>query len=164
MPATFPPEARNDWSEGVADEVAHWIEELVREQAVPRDEYREVLSRLDVVETRLNGLDTRLDETNARLDRVEERLEKRFDKIDQRFERMETRFEEMQRNNNARFDAINERFDEMNKQTNARFDALHERFDTLNEAMRTQTRWAIGVLALFGTMTTVLMAIAVFSP
>jgi hypothetical protein len=28
--------------------------------------------------------------------------------------------------------------------------------------MRTQTRWAIGVLALFGTMTTVLMAVAVF--
>jgi len=119
MPATSPPKARNDWSEGVADEVARWIEELVSEQAVPRDEYREVLSRLDVVETRLDGLDTRLDETNARLDRMEERFEKGFD-------------------------------------------AMNERLDRLHEAMRTQTRWAIGVLALFGTMTTVLMAVAVF--
>jgi tetrahydromethanopterin S-methyltransferase subunit G len=130
MPATSPPKARNDWSEGVADEVARWIEELVSEQAVPRDEYREVLSRLDVVETRLDGLDTRLDETNARLDRMEERFEKGFD-------------------------AMNRQFDD-------RFDAMNERLDRLHEAMRTQTRWAIGVLALFGTMTTVLMAVAVF--
>ena len=107
--------------EKAADALADWIEQLVKERAVPRDEYRQVLSRLDILEHDVAGL-----------------------KEDVRQVRHE----------------IGKLRDEMNQ----RFDTLNARFDTLYERMLVQTRWTVGSIVLFGTIITVLLAVAQFRP
>jgi tetrahydromethanopterin S-methyltransferase subunit G len=65
---------------------------------------------------------------------------------------------DFRREMNERFDRINERFDRMNE----RFDRMNERFDQMYERIGSMMKWAIGILALFGTMITVLLAISQF--
>lgn len=152
MPTSLPPSVRETWGEQAAEDFSDWIEEYVQDHAVARDEYREVLSRLDVIEEQLDHLD-------GRLDRMEERIENRFDKMEERFENRFDRFEQRLDEQSAQF---NQRIDEQNAQFNQRTDAVHERLDTLHEQMRVMTRWTVGTIALFGTIVTVLLAIAEF--
>jgi septal ring factor EnvC (AmiA/AmiB activator) len=133
MPSTLPRSVRESWGEQAADDFAGWLDDRIRERAVHRDDLREVLSRLDVLENEVAGIDDRLD-----------RFETRFDQIDQRF------------------DQINQRLDQQSAQFDQRLDKMNERFDRLHEQMRVQTRWTVGTIALFGTIVTVLLAIAQF--
>jgi tetrahydromethanopterin S-methyltransferase subunit G len=130
MPTPLPPSVQETLGDPAAGDFARWLETYVEERAVVRDEYREVLTRLDVIDERIDG-------TSERLDRMDERFEKRFDQIDQRL-------------------------DEQSAQFNQRIDAVNERIDRLHEQMRVQTRWTVGTIALFGTIVTVLLAIAEF--
>ncbi len=127
MPTSIPRSVRQAWGEEAAEDFARWFDQTLHERAVPRDEYREVLSRLDVLEHRMETLEQ--------------------GQAEQRRETLELR-----REMNARFDAMNERFDKMN-----------ERFDQLRDQMLVMTRWAIGLLALFATAVTALLAIAQFT-
>ena len=111
-----------------SESAAEWIEALLADKGVTRDEYREILSRLDV------------------LDRE---IAIRFDAIDRRFEAIDRQFDVMVR----RFDMMDERMDR-----------IHERFDTLYDRMLVQTRWTVGTIALFGTLITILLAVAQFKP
>ena len=61
MPTTLPPSVREHFGEAVAEDFARWLDEYVQEHAVERDEYREVLSGLDVLEEGLNHMDKRFD-------------------------------------------------------------------------------------------------------
>ena len=61
------------------------------------------------------------------------------------------------------FDPVEQRLDEQSRQLNERIDGVNERIDRLHEQMRVQTRWTVGTIALFGTIVTVLLAIAEFS-
>ena len=140
-----PPSVQETLGDPAASDFARWLEAHVEERAVVRDEYREVLSRLDQIDERIDG-------TNERLDRMEERFEKRFDQIDQRLDEQSAQF-------NQRIDAVNERFDGVNE----RFDAMNKRIDRLYEQMRVQTRWTVGTISLFGTIVTMLLVIAEFS-
>ena len=140
MPSTLPRSVRESWGEQAADDFAGWLDDRIRERAVHRDEYREVLSRLDVLENEVAGIDDRLD-----------RFETRFDQINQRFDQI-----------NQRLDQINQRLDQQSAQFDQRLDKMNERFDRLHEQMRVQTRWTVGTIALFGTIVTVLLAIAQF--
>ena len=139
MPTPLPPSVQETLGDPAAGDFARWLETYVEERAVMRDEYREVLTRLDVI-------DERIDETNERLDRMDERFEKRFDQIDQRIDEQSAQF--------------NQRIDEQSRQLNERIDAVNERIDRLHEQMRVQTRWTVGTIALFGTIVTVLLATA----
>lgn len=130
MPTSLPDSVRKQLGEQVAQDLSHWFAENLSQSVVLRDEYREVLSRLDVLENEVAGI-------NERLDRMEERFEDRFNQIDQRF-------------------------DEQSAQFNQRIDKVNERIDRLHEQMRVQTRWTIGTIALFGTILTILQAIAQF--
>ncbi|PSQ92662.1 MAG: hypothetical protein BRD52_04455, partial [Bacteroidetes bacterium SW_4_67_19] len=85
MPTTLPPSVREHFGEAVAEDFARWLDEYVQENAVERDEYREVLSRLDVLEERFVQLETRMDERF-------EQVDQRFEQVDQQFESMEVRF------------------------------------------------------------------------
>ena len=175
MPTPLPQSVQETLGAPAAGDFARWLETYVEERAVARDErpdreggstpgvYREVLTRLDVI-------DERIDETNERLDRMDERFEKRSDQIDQRLDEQSAQFnqrlDEQSRQLNERIDAVNERFDGVNERfdaMNERFDAMNERIDRLHEQMRVQTRWTVGTIALFGTIVTVLLAIAEFS-
>ena len=78
MPTTLPPSVREHFGEAVAEDFAHWLDEYMQENAVERDEYREVLSGLDVLEEGLNHMDKRFDllteHVDDRLDDFEQRV------------------------------------------------------------------------------------------
>jgi septal ring factor EnvC (AmiA/AmiB activator) len=137
MPSTLPRSVRESWGEQAADDFAGWLDDRIRERAVHRDDFREVLSRLDVLENEVAGIDDRLD-----------RFETRFDQINQRFDQQSAQFDQ--------------RLDQQSAQFDQRLDKMNERFDRLHEQMRVQTRWTVGTIALFGTIVTVLLAIAPF--
>lgn len=54
--------------------------------------------------------------------------------------------------------AMNECFDRMNE----RFDRMNERFDQMYDRMLVTMQWTVGTIAVFGTLITVLLAIAAF--
>ncbi len=137
MATQVPQTVRRAWGDELILEFVPWLEQvieektfprlkqLVEEKAVPRDEYRQVLSRLDVLEH---------DVADIKADVHELRVEM-----------------------NERFDRVNERFDQMGQRFEVRLDQMSER-------MLVQTRWLIGSIALFGTILTILQAIAQFTP
>jgi len=143
MPVAIPQVVRRAWGEEVVAEFVPWMEERFHEiilaKTVPRDEYREVLSRLDS-------------------------LEKDVSIIKEEQARMRAEFREdlgrLHREMNERFDRVNERFDRVNE----RFDQMHARFDEMYHQMVVQTRWLVGALAVIGTVISVLLAIAQFTP
>jgi predicted RNase H-like nuclease (RuvC/YqgF family) len=153
MPSSLPASVRATLGEDGANDLVEWLEAYLQERTVRRDErpdqgdpedrqggstlgvYREVLSRLDVLEERVV------------------QMEERFEQVDQRFERLE-----------KRFDQLDQRIDEQGAQFNDRIDSMNDRIDRLQESMRVQTRWTVGTIALFGTIVIVLLAIAEFAP
>ena len=145
MPITFPPAVRNAWGADVTDEVARVLDETFERRAVSRGEFHEVTGRLDVIEERLNGIDGRLD-----------RMDERFNQMDQRFDAMNARMDE-------RFNTMNRRMDERSEHIDEKLGQMNARIDQVHEAMRVQTRWTVGTIALFGTIVTVLLAIAQFT-
>jgi hypothetical protein len=125
MAIQVPQTVRQAWGDELVMEIVPWLEQIVEEKAVPRDEYRQVLSRLDVLEHDVADI-----------------------KVDVR---------ELRAEMNERFDRMNERFVDMERHFETRFDQMSER-------MLVQTRWLIGSIALFGTILTILQAIAQFTP
>ena len=73
MPTSLPPSVREHFGEPVAEDFARWLEESLQERTVRRDErpdrkggstprvYREVLSRLDVIDERFEQVDRRFE-------------------------------------------------------------------------------------------------------
>ena len=114
MPVSIPRSAREAWGEEVAEDLAQWVEQTIREIAVPRDENRQVLSRLDIIEHDVAS--------------------------------------------------VKQELRDLRHEMNERFDRMNERFDQMYDRMMVMTRWTIGVIALFGTAVTILLAIAQFAP
>lgn len=149
MPTSLPQSVREHFGEQVADDFATWLDHNFEERTVHRDEYREVLSRLDVLEERFDHVD-------ERLDRMEAHFEERFNQIDERFDQQTQLFDQ-------RLDTINERFDAMNARMDERFDKMDGKLDQMNDRILSMTRWLIGLLVAFGTMVTVMLGIAQFT-
>ena len=124
-----------------------WLSESIKEKAVPRDEYREVLSRLDGLEKDVSLVK----EEQARM-----RVEFREDQVQMRAEFRED-LGQLRREMHECFDGMHERFDGMNQHFESRLDQMSER-------MLVQTRWLIGSIALFGAILTIMMGIAQFTP
>ena len=148
MAIQVPQTVRRAWGDELILEFVPWLEQIIEEKtsprleqlvegkAVPRDEYRQVLSRLDVLEHDVADI-----KANVR----ELRGEMRSEIGDLRGEIGGLR------------DEMNRRFVEMERHFELRFDQMSER-------MLVQTRWLIGSIALFGTILTILQAIAHFTP
>ncbi len=143
MPVQIPTTIRRALGDEAALDFIPLVEKIIVERAIPRDEYRQVLSRLDI-------LDHDMIDVKAALSALNERF-------DQMYQHFETLFDRQNRHAETRFDSINQRFDSINQ----RFD---NRFDQINERMLVQTRWMVGTIALFGTLMTVLLAISQFTP
>jgi len=158
MPVAIPQTVRRSLGEEAVVDFMPWMEEWlsesIREKAVPRDEYREVLSRLGGLEKDVSLVK----EEQARM-----RVEFREDQAQMRAEFRED-LGELRREMNKRFDGMNQRFDGMHE----RFDGMNQHFesrlDQMSERMLVQTRWLIGSIALFGTILTIMMGIAQFTP
>lgn len=161
MPVPTPETIRRALGDEAVVDFVPWVEQIVAEKAVPRDEYRQVLSRLDVLER--DATDIKAEQRELRRETGEFRREvnERFDRMHERFDQMyqhfETMFDRQNRHIEARFDAMNARLEQLQ----SRFD---ERLDRMNERMIGQTRWMVGTIALFGTLITALLAISQFGP
>ena len=148
MPASTPRSARDAWGEKTAEDVSQWMRQIAREEAVPRDEYREILSRMDQTETRLDGVETRLGTLEDGQREMRREMNERFDTMNGRFDQIQQQFDQ--------------RLDSMGAQFDQRIDKVNERLDRMNEQMRVQTRWTIGTIALIGVILSALLAIGQF--
>ena len=146
MPVQIPTTIRRVLGDEAALDFVPLVEQIVAEVAVPRDEYRQVLSRLDILDHAMADVKAALSALNERFDRLNERF-------DQMYQHFETLFDRQNRHAETRFDGMNQRFDRIN-----------ERFDQVYDRMQAQTRWTVGTIALFGTLITILLAISQFTP
>ena len=125
MALRVPDRVREVWGDEMVVELGPWLQEFVREHGVPRDEYRELLSRLDA-------------------------LEKDISLIKEEMSGLRDEFREDLR--------------ALRLQMDAGFGRVTQQFDAMNERMLVQTRWLIGSLTILGTIISVLLAIAQFTP
>jgi hypothetical protein len=130
------PEAlRRAWGDEAAEAFAVWLAGVLEERAVSRDEFRQILSRLDVLERDVADLKVEVRE-------LRREMNERFDRL---------------------YGEMNERFDRLYKEMNERFDRMGERMDRMYHQMVVQTRWLIGALAVIGTVISLLLAIGQFA-
>jgi DNA anti-recombination protein RmuC len=159
MPTSLPPSVREHFGEEVADDFARWLDETFQQRAVHRDEYREVLSRLDVLEEGFTHMEKRFDlleeHVDDRLDDMEKRFDDRLDDMEKRFE---DRFEQI----DQRFEQVDQRFESMEERFDKRFESMDAKLDRMNDRILSMTRWLIGLVALFGSLVTALLAVAQF--
>ena len=148
MPTSLPQSVRKHLGDQVADDFSRWFEENVQHELVTKDQYREVLSRLDVLEERFDHVEERFDRMDERFDRMEEHVEERLDLMEKHFE--------------ERFEQVDQRFEGMEERFDRRFEGMDEKLDRMNDRILSMTRWLIGLIALFGSLITVLLAIAQF--
>lgn len=138
MIARLPETVQHAWGDAVARDFSGWMEDVMAERAVNRDEWGEVQFRLDGVETRLGQVETRLTIVEHGLSEL---------KVDVR---------ELRRETTERFDRLQAMFDD-------RFDRLSlemaGRFDHLNRQLLYQTRLSLGLLGVFGTVIAILVGI-----
>ena len=159
MPTSLPPSVREHFGEDVAEDFARWLDDTFQQRAVERDEYREVLSRLDVLEEGFNHVEKRFDLLEEHVDDRLDDMEKRFD---DRLNQMEARFEDRFEQVDQRFEQVDQRFESMEERFDKRFESMDEKLDRMNDRILSMTRWLIGLVALFGTLVTVLLAVAQF--
>jgi ElaB/YqjD/DUF883 family membrane-anchored ribosome-binding protein len=126
---------RRAWGDEAAEAFAVWLAGVLEERAVSRDEFRQILSRLDVLERDVADLKVEVRE-------LRREMNERFDRL---------------------YGEMNERFDRLYKEMNERFDRMGERMDRMYHQMVVQTRWLIGALAVIGTVISLLLAIGQFA-
>jgi class 3 adenylate cyclase len=125
---------RRAWGDEAAEAFAVWLAGVLEERAVSRDEFRQILSRLDVLERDVAAL-------QADVRELRREMNERFDRL---------------------YGEMNERFDRLYREMNERFDRMGERMDRMYQQMVVQTRWLIGALAVIGTVISLLLAIGQF--
>jgi len=88
MAIQAPESVRKAWGDEAVADFVPWIERIIWERGVSRNEYREILSRLDILER--DVADVRVDIRELRRD-----MNERFDRMNERFDRMNERFDQM---------------------------------------------------------------------
>jgi uncharacterized membrane-anchored protein YhcB (DUF1043 family) len=83
-----PPILRQAWGNEVVDAFALWLTSVLEERAISRDEYRQILSRLDILEHDMADL-------KADVQELRREMNERFDRVNERFDRMNERFDQM---------------------------------------------------------------------
>jgi len=86
---TLGPEATGDLSQ--------WFEIVLVEYAVRRYEYRQVLSRLDILEHDVADVKDRITDLHRTMDERFDRMNERFDHLNERFDQMYERMTTMTR-------------------------------------------------------------------
>jgi DNA anti-recombination protein RmuC len=134
-PLEVPPILRQAWGNEVVDAFAVWLTSVLEERAISRDEYRQILSRLDILEHDMADLKADVQELRREMDERFDRLHREMD----------------------------DRFDQLHREMYERFDRMNERMDQMYHQMVVQTRWLIGALTVIGTVISILLAIAQFA-
>jgi len=89
------PALRETLGDKAFDELEELIIEKVRLYSVGRDEFREVLSRLEVVEHDLSELKIEVRELRREMNERFDRMNERFDRMNERFDQMHARMVSM---------------------------------------------------------------------
>ncbi len=84
----IPAVLRRAWGDEVADAFAVWFVSVLEERAVSRDEYRQILSRLDIIEHDMAGLKADVQELRREVSELRKEMNERFDRMNERFDRM----------------------------------------------------------------------------
>lgn len=87
-PLEVPTVLRQAWGEEVANAFAIWLRSILEEQTISRDEYRQILSRLDILEHDVAELKVSVQE-------LRREMNERFDRVNERFDRMSERFDQI---------------------------------------------------------------------
>jgi len=168
------PRVREALGDEGTEELLRWLEARIEERAVPRDEYRELLSRFDLLDRDISLIKDELkrmrgefrgelgqmrEEFRGELGQLREEFRGELGQMREEFrgELGQTRGEFHDELGQTRLE-MNERFARVDE----RFDQMNERFDQMYDRMLVQTRWLIGSLALIGTVISVLLAIGQF--
>ena len=88
MPIRMPETIRRALGEEAAADLGFWMEQTVAERAVPRDEYRQVLARLEVVEHDVADLKVEQRELRREMGEFRREVNARFDQMNARFDQM----------------------------------------------------------------------------
>jgi len=91
--ALFPKRLEDRWGKEISEEFVSWLEAFIKEKSVSRDEYREVLSRLDVIENTLDYIRDEQSRQRQELNQLRSEMNERFDKMNERFDRMNERLQ-----------------------------------------------------------------------
>jgi len=146
----------------VVEDLDFWVRGIVSSESVTKDQFGQIISRLDGLEDRIDGLESRMDVLDERTQNLTNEIagfraevNQRFLSIDQRFDSIHQRFDSFRSEMEQRFDSFRSDIDK-------RFDSLNERFDKLTEHMVNSIKWTVGTIALFGTIITVLITVFKF--
>lgn len=193
-PISVPPAVRQALGDEAVAEFVPWLDDRVRlllkQEGVPRDEYQALLSRLDRLEREvglvleeqarlraevredIGALHRRIDELIDRFEArfvdmeryLEARLREMDDKWEARLKEISVGWDARQKDTESRWEArvgnIERRLDRMEERLNR----MEERLDRMYHQMIVQTRWLIGAVLGIGTVISVLLAIAQFTP
>jgi len=94
-PLEVPPILRQAWGNEVVDAFAIWLTSVLEERAISRDEYRQILSRLDILEHDMADLKADVQELRGEISELRKEMNERFDRMNERFDRMNERFDQM---------------------------------------------------------------------
>ena len=99
MPVRAPEVMRKAWGEEVMGAFIPWLDTLLEERMVLRDEYREVLSRLDGLEKDISLVKESLTQTRAEfredLSALRMEMNQGFSRVNEQFDRVNERFDRM---------------------------------------------------------------------
>jgi len=137
MATRVPQTMRQAWGDELVLEFVPWLEQVIEEKTSPR-------------------LEQLVEEKAVPRDEYRQVLS-RLDVLEHDVADIKADVRELRAEMNERFDRVNERFDQLGQHFEVRLDQMSER-------MLVQTRWLIGSIALFGTILTILQAIAQFTP
>jgi len=83
-----PPILRQAWGNEVVDAFAVWLTSVLEERAISRDEYRQILSRLDILEHDMADLKADVQELRGEISELRKEMNERFDRMNERFDQM----------------------------------------------------------------------------
>lgn len=88
MPIRTPETVRRALGDEAVVDLLPWVEEIIAEKAVPRDEYRQVLSRLDILERDVADAKAGLSDVRAGVRDLRREMNECFDRLHVRFDQM----------------------------------------------------------------------------
>ena len=141
---------KEKFGEDVVKDLDQWIREII--QSETKDQYGQILSRLDLLEDRYEGISDEVYRLRGEMNGFRTDVNQRFDAMNDSI--------------NQRFDVIDQRFDAMNDSINQRFDAMNnsisQRFDVMNDRILSGIKWSVGTIAIFGLIITILVTVFKF--
>jgi hypothetical protein len=163
MLAPAPQSVQQAWGEVVTRDVTGWLEDSMADQTVHRDEWREVVTRLDGADKRFDGIDTRFDGVDVRFDRIETHLagmDTHLSGMDTRLTGVETLLTGM----DTRLAVVEHDLSLFRGDMRDFRSEMNVRLDRLQQQLTAQNRMTLSTLAFCCTLVVMMLAITQLNP